>query len=105
MTGTAVLPPGVIDGSAGSEVGTDVNLPDISASGFAWDTSLFTQHGVIVVVPEPSRVMLLLFGLLGLQHAPPAMATGVSAVRIGAAALSLASTGALMILLKAAHPG
>ncbi len=42
--------------------------------------------------------------LFGLQHAPPAMVTGVSAARIGAAALSLASTGALMILLKAAHP-
>ena len=42
--------------------------------------------------------------LSGLEHAPPAMATGVSAARIGAAALSLASTGALMILLKAAHP-
>jgi CBS-domain-containing membrane protein len=42
--------------------------------------------------------------LFGLQHAPPAMTTGVSAARIGAAALSLASTGALMILLKAAHP-
>jgi CBS domain-containing membrane protein len=32
------------------------------------------------------------------------MATGVSTARIGAAALSLASTGALMILLKATHP-
>jgi CBS-domain-containing membrane protein len=42
--------------------------------------------------------------LFGLEHAPPAMTTGVSAARIGAAALSLASTGALMILLKAAHP-
>ena len=42
--------------------------------------------------------------LFNLHHAPPAMATGVSAARIGAAALSLASTGALMILLKAAHP-
>jgi CBS-domain-containing membrane protein len=42
--------------------------------------------------------------LFGLQDAPPAMATGVSAARIGAAALSLASTGALMILLRAAHP-
>jgi CBS domain-containing membrane protein len=42
--------------------------------------------------------------LLGLQHAPPAMATGISAARVGAAALSLAATGALMILLKAAHP-
>jgi CBS domain-containing membrane protein len=42
--------------------------------------------------------------LFGLQHAPPAMATGVSAARIGAAGLSLAATGALMILAKAAHP-
>jgi CBS domain-containing membrane protein len=42
--------------------------------------------------------------LFGLQHAPAAMVAGVSAARIGAAALSLASTGALMILLKAAHP-
>jgi CBS-domain-containing membrane protein len=42
--------------------------------------------------------------LFGLEHAPPAMATGVSAARVGAAALSLASTGALMILLRAAHP-
>jgi CBS domain-containing membrane protein len=42
--------------------------------------------------------------LFGLQHAPPAMVAGVTAARIGAAALSLASTGALMILLKAAHP-
>src|SRR4029079_6853823 len=42
--------------------------------------------------------------LFGLQNAPPAMATGVSLARVGAAALSLASTGALMILAKAAHP-
>jgi len=42
--------------------------------------------------------------LFGLEHAAPAMVTGVSAARAGAAALSLASTGALMILLRAAHP-
>ncbi len=42
--------------------------------------------------------------LFGLQHAPPAMMTGVDLARVGAAALSLASTGALMILLKSAHP-
>ena len=42
--------------------------------------------------------------LFGLHHAPAAMAGGVSLARIGAAALSLASTGALMILLNAAHP-
>lgn len=42
--------------------------------------------------------------LFGLEHAPPAMQTGVDLPRVGAAALSLAATGALMILLRAAHP-
>jgi CBS-domain-containing membrane protein len=40
----------------------------------------------------------------GLEHAPPAMVAGVNLYRVLAAALSLATTGALMILLKAAHP-
>ena len=40
----------------------------------------------------------------GLQHAPPAMVVGVDVSRVLAAALSLAATGALMILLNAAHP-
>jgi CBS-domain-containing membrane protein len=41
---------------------------------------------------------------LGLEHAPPAMMVGVDLHRVVAAALSLAMTGALMILFKAAHP-
>ena len=44
---------------------------------------------------------LLLFGL---AHSPSAVAMGVDLPRVGAAALSLAATGALMIALKAAHP-
>ncbi len=44
---------------------------------------------------------LLLFGL---EHAPPDLTKGVDLARVGAAALSLAATAALMILLKAAHP-
>ena len=40
----------------------------------------------------------------GLEHAPPAIVTGVDSRRVLAAALSLAATGALMILFKAAHP-
>lgn len=40
----------------------------------------------------------------GLDHSPPAMVTGINLQRDLAAALSLALTGALMILLKAAHP-
>jgi CBS-domain-containing membrane protein len=42
--------------------------------------------------------------LTGLEHAPPALASGVDLPRVLAAALSLAFTGSLMILLKAAHP-
>jgi len=42
--------------------------------------------------------------LTGLTHAPPAVVAGVTEPRVIAAALSLASTGALMILFKAAHP-
>lgn len=42
--------------------------------------------------------------LTGLAEAPPAIVVGVSGARVVAAALSLAATGALMILLKAAHP-
>lgn len=41
---------------------------------------------------------------VGLEHTPPAMMTGVDLRRVVAAALSLALTGALMILCKAAHP-
>ncbi len=40
----------------------------------------------------------------GLTHELPTINVGVSHARVLAAALSLASTGALMILLKAAHP-
>lgn len=40
----------------------------------------------------------------GLEHAPPALMVGVGPARVAAAALSLAATGALMILFKAAHP-
>lgn len=42
--------------------------------------------------------------IAGLDDAPSAAVTGVNGPRILAAALSLASTGALMILAKAAHP-
>ncbi len=40
----------------------------------------------------------------GLTHALPTIQVGVSYARVLAAALSLAATGAFMILLKAAHP-
>jgi hypothetical protein len=46
---------------------TLTNLPDLSLSGFAWDTSAFNSHGILVVVPEPSRAFFILLGLLGLM--------------------------------------
>lgn len=36
-------------------------------AGLAWDTSALTRYGVVVVVPEPSRALFLMFGLLGLM--------------------------------------
>lgn len=38
-------------------------LPDLEAFGLEWDTSLFSTSGVILVVPEPSRGLLLIVGL------------------------------------------
>lgn len=43
---------------------TDLDLPDISASGLVWDLTNFASAGVlVVVVPEPSRCMLLMLAL------------------------------------------
>jgi CBS-domain-containing membrane protein len=42
--------------------------------------------------------------IFGLTSAPPALATGVVWPRVGAAALSLSITGALMVLCKVPHP-
>ncbi|GEP44951.1 autotransporter-associated beta strand repeat-containing protein [Brevifollis gellanilyticus] len=43
----------------------DFDLPTLSG-GFAWDTSAFVQYGVVVVVPEPGRALLMLLGLMAL---------------------------------------
>lgn len=49
------------DGSGDN--GLQFDLPDISGTpGLFWDVSRFTTSGSIVVVPEPSRVLLLLTG-------------------------------------------
>jgi len=43
---------------------------DFMAAGFtgefAFDTSAFATHGILVVVPEPSRALFLMLGLVGL---------------------------------------
>jgi len=66
----------VITDFAGFNVGTNFrdgidddasqfNLPSLG-SGLFWDVSQFTTSGIIVVVPEPSRALLLMLGLAGL---------------------------------------
>lgn len=40
----------------------DMDLPTLSGVLY-WDTSAVASHGVLVVVPEPGRAVLLLFGL------------------------------------------
>ena len=44
----------------------DLDLMSLGA-GFGYDVSAFTTYGIVVIVPEPSRALLLLFGLLGLM--------------------------------------
>ncbi|MBX7210930.1 MAG: autotransporter-associated beta strand repeat-containing protein, partial [Verrucomicrobiaceae bacterium] len=44
----------------------DLDLPDLTSTGLQWDTSLFATYGVVIVVPEPSRLMLVFFGIFGL---------------------------------------
>ncbi|HSJ01188.1 MAG: autotransporter-associated beta strand repeat-containing protein, partial [Verrucomicrobium sp.] len=44
---------------AGSTSVGDLDLPALQA-GHSWDTSAFMTQGILVVVPEPSRVLLLL---------------------------------------------
>jgi len=43
----------------------DFELPTLG-SGLAWDTTRFVTTGAIAVVPEPSRALLMLFGLMAL---------------------------------------
>jgi hypothetical protein len=41
----------------------DLKLPDLTSLGYNFDTSLFATNGIVVVVPEPSRIILLMAGL------------------------------------------
>jgi hypothetical protein len=50
-----------------SGLGNFTDLPDLDAYGLAWDTgALYTSGYLTVAVPEPSRVILLLLGMLSL---------------------------------------
>ncbi len=60
---------GVTDSLAGTGSFTlaDLDLSGISlGAGLSWDTSAFTSYGVLVLVPEPSRILFLMIGLLSL---------------------------------------
>jgi len=46
--------------------GGALDLPNLS-SGLVWDVSQFTTSGTLVVVPEPSRLLLILFAGMLLQ--------------------------------------
>ena len=63
MSGNFDVPAGA---TAGGTVG-DIDLPTLSG-GLTWDVSALTSQGIIIVggVPEPGRMALLFFGLLGL---------------------------------------
>jgi autotransporter-associated beta strand protein len=57
---------GVRTGSAGSST---LSLPStlsdaLTAANLSFDASAFSTYGVVVVVPEPSRTLLFLFGLV-----------------------------------------
>ena len=41
-------------------------LPGLTTSGLSFDTSAFQSLGILIVVPEPSRMLLLMLGLFGL---------------------------------------
>lgn len=63
-TGTAgtIGTPG---GSSAFSAASDLVLPTLD-SGLFWDTSAFSTYGVVVIVPEPARIVLFLFGLAAL---------------------------------------
>jgi autotransporter-associated beta strand protein len=57
---------GLLTGNGDEAAGLD--LPNISGSGFFWDFSQFTTSGSIaIVVPEPSRALLLMAGAFALM--------------------------------------
>lgn len=56
---------GVTPGTGGN-IFSSIVLPSLT-SGFVWDTDALYTTGIITVVPEPGRALLILFGLIGLM--------------------------------------
>ncbi|QIF00993.1 autotransporter-associated beta strand repeat-containing protein [Roseimicrobium sp. ORNL1] len=50
--------------AAGNE--GDLDLPNLTPYGLFWDVSNFANDGTVSIVPEPSRMLLLLAGVMGL---------------------------------------
>lgn len=63
MSGAFTIPANITSGGSFG----DIDLPTLTG-GLFWDLSAFTGHGIIgvTVVPEPSRALLLMFGLMAL---------------------------------------
>lgn len=51
--------------ASGNVIAGDLDLPTLG-TGLSWDVSAFSQYGVLVVVPEPGRAMLFVFGVAAL---------------------------------------
>ncbi len=45
---------------------TDLDLPSLVGTGFTWDVSQFATSGVVMIIPEPSRVVLLMLAGLAI---------------------------------------
>jgi autotransporter-associated beta strand protein len=61
----SIVPTGTFSNLTSTQ-GNFTDLPDLSSFNLAWDVSNIYTAGTISIVPEPSRLMLLVFGLLGL---------------------------------------
>ncbi len=44
----------------GEDDALDLNLPSLVGTGLMWDVSQFATSGIISIVPEPSRMLLVL---------------------------------------------
>jgi hypothetical protein len=56
---------GTPSSSSAFDTANDLVLPELS-SGLFWDTSAFASYGIVIIVPEPGRMVLMLFGLAAL---------------------------------------
>jgi autotransporter-associated beta strand protein len=65
----ATLVSTTLSNGGGFTTATDLDLSGISlGTGLVFDTSAFQNYGIIVVVPEPTRMLLLMLGLFGLCY-------------------------------------